>query len=61
MLHLGLRHHHGEFFAAVSRRQIDASDGVLEHPGDRFEHFISHGMAVGVVDLLEEVEIDDGQ
>ena len=58
-----LRQHQGEFFTAVTRRQVDVPDGKLQQLSDGLEHFVAGLVAVRVVDLLEVIEVDeeDGQ
>src|SRR3984885_14557785 len=47
-----------EFFAAITAETVDVAD-VGEHgDGEGPEHLVAGGMAVGVVDALEPVEID---
>lgn len=47
-----------EFFAAVSGRDIDFADGGLEDLGDMVEDAVAGGVAVGVVDAFEVVDIE---
>ena len=56
-----LRQHQRELFAAVTRREVGGADRFLEDRRNRLEHFVADGVAVRVVDLLEEIEVDDGE
>src|SRR5882762_9486092 len=50
--------HQQEFLATVAAKLVDVTD-VREHgDGECPEHFVARGMAVGVIDALEPVEID---
>ena len=50
--------HQQEFLAAVAAEPVDAAD-VGEHgDGEGPQHFVAGRMAIGVVDALEPVEID---
>src|SRR6476646_6793107 len=54
------RHHHHELLAAVASQEVDLAD-VGGPGGGRFlEHAVTALVAVGVVVLLEVVEVEDG-
>ena len=50
-----------ELLAAVARREVGGADRFLEDRRNGLQHFVADGVAVRVVDLLEEIEVDDGQ
>jgi hypothetical protein len=54
---IGVRHNHDKFFAAQSGDQINTSDAVHCSAGKLAQHVISRSMAIGIVDLLEVVDV----
>jgi len=56
---VGVGHHHHEFLAAIAAGQVDAAHIGADAGGEFLQHLIADIMAVGVVDLLEEVDVHD--
>jgi hypothetical protein len=54
---VGVRHDDDKFLAAQSRDQINTSDAVHCSAGKLAQHFVSRSMAIGIVDLLEVVDV----
>ena len=50
---IGFRKHGHEFFAAVTRSEIDVSYGAFKHLGDFFENEIAYLVAVSIVKTFE--------
>ncbi len=50
--------HNQEFFSAVTSNQIIGSDSLLHTPGSLNEDLISGQMPIGIVYLLEMVEVE---
>src|SRR5216683_1805381 len=57
------RQHHHELVAAVAGHHVHLADVPLERHGDAAQHRVADGVPVGVVDLLEQVQVhhQDGQ
>src|ERR1035437_6018603 len=55
----GVRHDHDELLAAVAGGEVDAPDAVVERLREGGEHDVADRVALGVVDPLEVVEVDD--
>jgi hypothetical protein len=51
----------GKFLAADAGHQVHRPHAVLSAPGHRADHLVAGGMAVGVVDALEVVDVDQQQ
>ena len=47
----------GELFSAEARRNISSSKVLLEHASDAAKDVVAGQVAVGVVDLAEEIEV----
>ena len=58
---VGLRQRDDELLTAVARRLVDAARLLAQDPADRPQHGVALRMAVGVVDRLEVVEVEDQQ
>src|SRR5690606_16016085 len=56
----GVHQDQQELFAAPSGEHIDLADGQASLTGKVAQHFVAHAVAVRVVDLLEEVEVQQG-
>ena len=52
---------HDEFFAAVAGDEIAGAAGTFEDLGEAFDDFVAGRVAVGVVDVLEVIEIADDE
>ncbi len=59
LVRVGDRQQGGELVAADPEQRVAAAQGAAERGGDRAEDLVAVLMAVGVVDALEAVEIDD--
>ena len=57
----GLRQGDHELLAAVARRLVDPARLELEDAADRAQHLVALQVAVGVVDLLEVVDVEHDQ
>ena len=59
----GVRQHDREFLAAIAADMVGLAQALLEEQGQTLEDAVADGMAVGVVDLLEVIEVqhDEGQ
>src|SRR4051794_17396299 len=59
----GLGQDHDELLAAVATDHVDLADLIADPVGDLHHDGVAHLVAVGVVDLLEQVEVEhqDGQ
>ncbi|MNS69235.1 hypothetical protein D3C72_1025410 [compost metagenome] len=57
----GLGQHHRELLAAVTRDEIGLAGALLQHAGDALQHLIPEQVAVGVVELLEVVHVEQDQ
>src|SRR3954452_21695145 len=59
----GLRQDDDELLAAVATDHVDLADLIADPVGDLHHHRVAHLVAVGIVDLLEQVEVEhqDGQ
>ena len=49
----------GEFLAAKSRKAVGATDIALNDTHHLFQHIVADKVAVGVIDTLEIVQVDD--
>ena len=58
-LRRSLRKEHGELFAAVPAGQIARTHGGLEDSAESADRHVSGAMAVGVVEALEMVEVEE--
>ncbi len=47
-----------EFFAAPTSHEVEGAQAVVEGLGDHAEHVVADGVAVGVVDVFEVVDVD---
>jgi len=47
-----------ELFAAVAGDEIGGAKVVAQHAGEGLQHAVAHGVPVGVVDLLEVVQVE---
>jgi hypothetical protein len=61
VLAIDLREHDGELLAPVPSEQILAPDLLLHRRGQLLEHVVARQVPVGVVDLLEVVEVEHHQ
>ena len=59
VLHVGLREDEHELLAAVSAEHVRRPQVRPEHVGDAAQHNVARVVAVGVVDRLEEVDVDE--
>ena len=50
-----------ELFATIATDEVAGAQAALEQPGQRTDHLIAHRVAVGVVDGLEVVDVDQQQ
>ena len=57
----GLRQRDDELLAAVARRLVDAARLLREDPADPAQDLVALEVAVGVVDLLEVVDVEHHQ
>src|SRR5205814_171362 len=58
----GVRQHDGELLAAVARRQLAAAlHAARQQPRDVLETDVAFLMAVRVVELLEQIDVDQDQ
>ena len=57
-LGVGVGHDHGELFTAVATNMVGLAQALLEKQRQALDHPIAHGVAVGVVDLLEKIDVD---
>ena len=55
---VGVRQQHGELFAAETAEQVGAAQLVADQLRHRRQHLVAGGMAIGVVDRLEVVEVE---
>ena len=53
--------HDGELVARIARHRVGGADAAAQALGDGAQHLIAGGMAVGVVDGLEPVQVDEQQ
>ncbi|OHB82573.1 MAG: hypothetical protein A2V98_21700 [Planctomycetes bacterium RBG_16_64_12] len=60
LLLIGVRQQDGKLLAAVAANAIAFPANCFQQSRDQPEEGISHRMAVGVVDLLEEVHVNHG-
>ncbi len=51
--------HHGELVAAQARHDVGLAHLAVQAVGDLLEQVVAHGVAEGVVDQLEIVEVDE--
>ena len=59
---IGAAHAEQELVAAVANHEVAPADAAVEPPGDRPEEFVAADpVPVGVVDLLEPLEIDKNE
>ena len=58
---IGVREQHHKFFAAIARDEIDGAHALLQQAGHAFQDFIAGRMAVGIVVLLELIDIEDDE
>ena len=58
---IGVGQDHRELVAADARRVVTESQDPAEPLAERLERGVAGGMPVGVVDLLEAVEVDDDE
>ena len=56
-----IRQNDGEFLAAIARREIASLGAVIERASNQSEHLIAGLMSMGVVEILEEIDIGDDQ
>ena len=59
LVRVGDRQQGGELVAADPEQRVAAAQGAAERGGDRAEDLVAVLVAVGVVDALEAVEVDD--
>ena len=59
--HVGVGHHHHEFLAAIAAGQVDAAHIGGDAGGEFLQHLVADVMAIGVVDLLEEIDVHDDE
>src|SRR5690606_40462238 len=52
--------HHQELLAAVARDQVGAAQQALQGLGELAQDLVADQVAVAVVDLLEAVQVDEG-
>ncbi len=57
----GILQHHGKFITCQPRDVVIAPDGFLQQTGNSPQRIIPRRMAVGVIDELESVKVDDQQ
>ena len=57
----GLGQQHGELLAAIARHDVAALHRGLEDLGDGAQHAVAEHVAVGVVDLLEVIDVDEDE
>src|SRR5690606_8953586 len=55
---LGIRHDDDELLTAIAADKVDAAKIALEAQRDFLQHLVTYGMAPGVVDRLEPIDID---
>ena len=55
------RRDHRELLAAVAREDVLGADRLRHHAGDGGQHGVTGQVTVGVVDLLEVVDVDEQQ
>src|SRR6185295_10662841 len=58
---VGLGEEDGELLAAVAGDDVGLADGLAEGGGQVAEHLVPHLVAVGLVDVLEVVEVEEEQ
>ena len=56
-LGVGVRHDHDEFLAAVAGHDVGVANRLVDHPGHVLQGPIALQVSLGVVDLLEMVDI----
>ena len=56
-----IRQNDGEFLPAIARREIASLGAVIERASNQSEHLIAGLMSMGVVEILEEIDIGDDQ
>src|SRR3954471_17133972 len=54
----GLGQDHDELLAAVATDHVDLADLIADPVGDLHHHRVAHLVAVGIVDLFEQVEVE---
>ena len=59
MIHIGLRQEYDKFLAAVAGHRIAHPQMRLNKVGDIHQHLVARLMAVGVVDALEFVDVEE--
>ena len=60
-LEVGLRQRDGHLLAAVAGGLVDVTRGLAQDAGDLAQHHVALQVAVGVVDLLEVVDVEHDQ
>ena len=60
-LEVDLATDHRELLAAVARQDVLGADRLRHHAGDGGQHRVTGQVTVGVVDLLEVVDVDEQQ
>src|SRR5207244_7522108 len=55
----GLRQRDRELLAPVARRLVNTARLLTQHPAHHAQHVVPPQVAVGVVDLLEIVDVED--
>ena len=60
-LEVDLATDHRELLAAVARQDVLGADRLRHHAGDGGQHRVAGQVTVGVVDLLEVVDVDEQQ
>lgn len=55
-----VRQHHQELFTAIAAQAVDAPQALAQQVGQGADDVVAGGVAVAVVDLLEEIDIQHG-
>ncbi len=58
---LAARQHHGELFAAVAGQSVHRPDAAVQGPRHASQDLVAREVAIGVVDLLEMVDVEHQQ
>src|SRR5579864_8760429 len=61
VLFRSLRKQKNKFIAAVTKGEINQSAVVLDHGADFAEEFRAHQVAMGIVDGLEVIEVNEDE
>nr|GFD49724.1 hypothetical protein [Tanacetum cinerariifolium] len=56
-LQVGVGHDHCELFAAVTTDVVGLAQALFQEQRQAFDHPVTHGVAVAVIDLLEVVDV----